>query len=81
MDIGYGGNKVKAMAKIETYKCDVCGVLKGETNHWFKISMGTAYAIVAKFDVAETGESLSHVCGQSCAQHKLNEFMGRAYAC
>ena len=23
--------------KVETYSCDVCGVLKKETNHWYKV--------------------------------------------
>ena len=25
------------MAKVDTYKCDQCGTLRGGTNHWFKV--------------------------------------------
>ena len=25
--------------RIETFKCDVCGVTKGETNHWWQLGI------------------------------------------
>ena len=37
------------MAKIETYRCDVCKTLKQETNHWWTILVNrTAPLIVVQ---------------------------------
>ena len=47
--------------------CDVCGEVKKENNHWFKIRETKAGVIFAS---AKTSKAGKDVCGQVCA-HKL----------
>ncbi len=65
------------MSKYTTYKCDECGVLKQETNHWW---------VVATSPDAHGGLSISPmppdlpageitVCGRACAQKAVERWM------
>lgn len=68
--------------KVEQYKCDVCGTLKGEPNHWFIIRLGGAFHIYpwdfyGGEDEDTSIEREQHVCGNACAQKRLEEWMAK----
>lgn len=64
--------------KVETFKCDVCGKVKGEANHWWKLAFmdeGRPHLVLLPMaDKYEPTGSI-HLCGESCVQRKVSEFM------
>lgn len=60
------------------YTCDVCGVIKGESNHWYKIRIVGAFHTYTwsctKEGASEPDERI-HVCGRACAQKKYEEWL------
>lgn len=68
------------MAEIRQYKCDGCGTLKGETNHWYKVRIKEAFHIYRWNFGGEGSEDLSaqmlHLCGSACVTKAVSEFMG-----
>lgn len=64
------------MAVVTTFRCDNCGVLKKEVNHWFMLSItnGTDSVTVYKWD--KDADSLdAHVCGVDCAVRLVARWM------
>lgn len=63
-----------------TITCDVCGVAKKESNHWFEILAGEAFH-AAKLDsvYGRTGKSalgpVKQVCGEQCATRLILRWM------
>ena len=68
------------MAEVKQYVCDVCGAVKGETNHWYQIRRLEALHLYRWDFGGECREELSgerlHLCGQACVIRKITEFMG-----
>src|SRR5262249_10601229 len=63
------------------YRCDGCGVLKGETNHWWYAASTLNAAGVAEWWIRQWNSdaespAVIHLCGTECAIKKLSEFMG-----
>lgn len=69
----------------EVYTCDVCGITRTESNHWWLvIDMGTdavrlmglplGFSIV-KWDDRAILLQTKHVCGQECAHKLLSAYM------
>lgn len=66
--------------------CDVCGVVKKETNHWWKVALleipnespviiiAPASTSIADYDNIDE-KSLRDVCGQEHAQRLLNRYL------
>jgi len=81
------------MARTETYICDVCGVQKKGTNHWWFAMVGLetedfnpnfdlrtwiAEKIPEWNDEAAYGEvEVKHLCGEKCVIQVVSEFMGK----
>ena len=68
--------------QVNTYKCDVCGALKKEANHWFMAATGMTGD--ARFIVVPWGSSLpgsaddhSHLCGMGCVVKAMQSEMTR----
>jgi hypothetical protein len=77
--------------KFETYKCDICGALKGETNHWWlrQVSDNSVYFLLstrlADHDAvvsaqpldlrAPTDDKVQHICSEQCATKALSQWM------
>lgn len=64
--------------KVETYQCDVCGVTKQQSNHWWDMRVRNRKALVQPFDGTMTlgdGEKHYHLCDQKCVVEKLSEVM------
>lgn len=58
------------MALSERIECDICGIVKGEANHW--ITYGRYPALNFKpwrDDYIDRG----HLCGESCAGKMLSK--------
>lgn len=66
---------------IETkYVCDVCGAVRGETNHWFVANVGNAGYHVRPWGLAEAEDRLlyddaKHLCGAQCIHALLDQFL------
>lgn len=64
------------MAKLFTFKCDACGKVKGETNHWFVILLQPRKIEVLQFEENWSKPGALHVCGSGCAMKRISERMG-----
>ena len=53
--------------KSEIYRCNLCGVAKGEVNHWFLgVNLPTS-VIVTPWDKHDAEVStIAHLCGSAC---------------
>jgi hypothetical protein len=73
--------------RIETYRCDVCGVEKREANHWWWLAWNEGYKRALLLSAAVRAQRFSEddsiayvrfdLCGEACVVKKLAEFMGR----
>lgn len=61
--------------------CDVCGAVKGETNHWIVASQvdNMPGIIFVPADSSSVRRDIAHVkvqdiCGQACATKRLSQF-------
>jgi len=66
------------MADLNSASCDVCGTIKREQNHWFRVWIDPSYGwlIIApwKFD---PGLKHAHCCGEQHAVQKAGELLGK----
>jgi len=52
--------------KVETFKCDLCGIIKGENNHWFRVDTGASGLELNAWGVmAQTATSMD-LCSDQC---------------
>lgn len=68
--------------KIETYRCDVCGIQKGETNHWWIITLPDLASPARSELILSPATDDQHrdsndfdLCGAACVQKKVAEFL------
>ena len=67
------------MAKIEQFKCDGCGKLKTEVNHWWTVGTDVLHRIVLQpFDFQDRDEDTRDFCGQKCALEFISAQMAGA---
>jgi hypothetical protein len=70
--------------KIDSYKCDGCGKMKGETNHWWLIMIQGAAMQMLPWQMAPNPDAhgsdnarvFQHICSQACAIRLISEWMG-----
>jgi hypothetical protein len=62
---------------VMTVKCAECGVQKGEVNHWWMLTVIEGSLIVEGYNDKLWGLDSNEqpVCGSSCAQKKLEQFL------
>ena len=64
---------------IETkYTCDVCGAVRGETNHWFQARLRANEWQAASLEIEpfiSIGLTAVHLCGQKCAHALLDRWL------
>jgi hypothetical protein len=68
------------MAHITTFRCDVCGKLKQEANHWFRLLKGpgpVASLTVTAWEDPALGPEEMHLCGMECVQKAVGKAMER----
>lgn len=60
--------------KVELYKCDICGAVKQEANHWYRASRNDApsFYIVPRHD-EYTATKEMHLCGLECAGKAMHK--------
>lgn len=69
------------MSKLFTFKCDVCGKIKGETNHWFVLLLMPRKIEVLQLEENWSKAGATHVCGSGCAMKRISERMaGESFA-
>ncbi len=61
----------------ESFTCDVCGAVKGTTNHWWRVYVDGVALSVIGWDARAEWDKEFHICGEACALKKVSEFMGR----
>jgi len=64
------------MATKTQYTCDVCGKLKGTTNHWYVLFIGVGKIVIWPWKDAHQPGAL-HICGEACLLKKISERLGR----
>lgn len=67
------------MSTTRTIRCNHCHKIKGEVNHWWKISVAPkqlGFMIWQSDRILDyPADNLLDVCGEACAQAKLSEFL------
>jgi hypothetical protein len=58
----------------QTITCDMCGLEKGEVNHWYMYDQSVYMALYPWDDDKRDWPSLKHICGQECAHKALDKF-------
>ncbi len=61
--------------KIDSYKCDVCGAIKGENNHWFRIDTGPSGLVLNAWGVMQPTESSVDLCSDQCVTKVVQKFL------
>jgi len=64
------------VAEITQYKCDGCGAIKGEANHWWLASNLSGSLAIAPWDGGWAVDRAQHYCGAACVHKALDAFMG-----
>lgn len=61
------------MAKVDTYKCDGCGTLKGSLNHWFKVYEAGAISVLPW----DQGNDQPHrdLCSDACVIKAVQQWL------
>ena len=66
------------MRNPDAFNCDVCGRLRGATNHWLVLLVTSfdGHLVIAEWDraVAEA-EGAKHACGNSCTQKLVERWL------
>jgi hypothetical protein len=52
--------------KVDTYKCDVCGQIKGENNHWFRADTGTSGIELNAWGIIPASATTMDLCSDQC---------------
>lgn len=52
--------------KVNTYKCDVCGTMKGENNHWFRVGSGVSGLELNAWGAVPESETTVDLCSDEC---------------
>ena len=75
------------MAHKSIVVCDVCGVTKGKTNHWWKawVEDGVFHTCPADKEIyfpegTGDGIAIKDVCGQGDALNLFSDFLGIAHS-
>ncbi len=64
------------MAEQKTYKCDVCGVLRGEANHWLHARLQDGgWLSFSRWNDARQHDLYLHICGHDCAHVLLSRHL------
>ena len=67
------------MLNASPYKCNYCGKVKGETNHWWvhpTLGPGTAFVLDTWDDTVALKPDVENICSEACASKALSKWMG-----
>jgi hypothetical protein len=61
--------------RVDTYKCDVCGRIKGENNHWFRIdTAGRGLELHLWGSVPSTASTVD-LCSDQCVIKTVQQWL------
>lgn len=66
------------MSEIRTYACEICGIEKGTSNHWFVLAPGPVEGtlIIGKWREDWAGGACTHhACGEQHLQSLLSQWL------
>lgn len=52
--------------KVDTYKCDICGTIKGENNHWFHVNGRSTGLELSPWGAVSSTETTVDLCSDQC---------------
>ena len=61
--------------KIDSYKCDVCGTMKGENNHWFRIDAGPSGLELNAWGVVPATATSADLCSDGCVMKMVGKWL------
>ncbi len=61
--------------RIDTFKCDVCGTIKGENNHWFRIESGAGGLQVGAWKTMTETASTVDLCSDACVIRVVQKWL------
>ena len=61
--------------KIDTYRCDVCGMIKGENNHWFRIDRNEFRLELTAWGVVPPTATSVDLCSDECVIKMVGKFL------
>lgn len=62
------------MSQISIQKCDICGRIKGESNHWLKaLPYANTYTYMQPME--ELNNPWLDICSPACATKALNDWI------
>jgi len=62
--------------KVDTYKCDQCGQMKGELNHWFLFGSHDTQCRVVRWGFADREDEL-HLCSDACVIKQVQGWLSK----
>lgn len=66
--------------KVDTYKCDICGQIKGENNHWFRIDTGVMGLELNAWGVMSPTATTIDLCSDQCVIKVVQKWLtGQAH--
>ena len=71
-----GNDYLRETMKVQSYRCDYCSKLKGESNRWWLGQPDGEHFTLALWDAAlGDGDGYEHICSESCATKALSKWM------
>lgn len=61
--------------KVETFACDICGQIKGENNHWFRMCTGGRGLELVAWGVMPSTETTVDVCSDQCVTKVVQRWL------
>lgn len=68
------------MSTVQATKCNSCGKLKQEANHWFRGISGTSFHVLTATSQLGQNDKKLDLCGEECAHRVLSEWFQNAGA-
>ena len=55
--------------------CDMCGAVRGATNHWFMVGSLPGAIVVKRWESSKFASAQIHLCGQKCVHALLDHWL------
>jgi hypothetical protein len=61
--------------RVDTFKCDVCGKMKGDGNHWFRIEAADAGMKMAPWGKLKPSPTSVDLCSDQCVLTQVQKWL------
>lgn len=61
--------------KIDTFKCDVCGQIKGENNRWLRVDSAIPRLELHAWDDIPSSSSTLDICSDQCVMKTVQQWL------